>query len=81
MAQVVIRNIDDRIFERLKARAAAQHKSLEQSLRELLTEAARPNHPELLAELERIRAMTPPRQPGSDYPTAEELVREDRDLR
>ena len=81
MAQVVIRNIDDRIFERLKARAAAQHKSLEQSLRELLTEAARPNHPELLAELERIREMTPPRQPGSDYPTAEELVREDRDLR
>ena len=81
MAQVVIRNIDDRIFELLKARAAAQHKSLEQSLRELLTEAARPNHPELLAELERIRAMTPPRQPGSDYPTAEELVREDRDLR
>lgn len=81
MAQVVIRNIDDRVFERLKARAAAQRKPLEQSLRELLTEAARPNRPELLAELERIRAMTPPRQPGSDYPTAEPLVREDRDSR
>ena len=81
MAQVVIRNIDDRVFERLKARAAAQRKPLEQSLRELLTEAARPNRPELLAELERIRAMTPPRQPGSDYPTAEQLVREDRDSR
>jgi plasmid stability protein len=81
MAQVVIRNIDDRVFERLKARAAAQRKPLEQSLRELLTEAARPNHPELLAELERIRAMTPPPQPGSDYPTAEQLVREDRDSR
>ena len=81
MAQVVIRNIDDRVFERLKARAAAQRKPLEQSLREMLTEAARPNRPELLAELERIRAMTPPRQPGSDYPTAEQLVREDRDSR
>jgi plasmid stability protein len=81
MAQVVIRNIDDRVFERLKARAAAQRKPLEQSLRELLAEAARPNHSELLAELERIRAMTPPRQPGSDYPTAEQLVREDRDSR
>ena len=81
MAQVVIRNIDDRVFERLKARAAAQRKPLEQSLRELLTEAARPNHPELLAELERIRAMTPPPLPGSDYPTAEQLVREDRDSR
>jgi plasmid stability protein len=81
MAQVVIRNIDDRVFERLKARAVAQRKPLEQSLRELLTEAARPNRLELLAELERIRMMTPPRQPGSDYPTAEQLVREDRDSR
>jgi hypothetical protein len=36
---------------------------------------------ELLAELDRIRAMTPPRKPGVIYPTAEQLVREDRDAR
>jgi hypothetical protein len=35
----------------------------------------------LLAELERIRAMTPPHQPGAAYPTAEQLIREDRDTR
>jgi antitoxin FitA len=81
MAQVVIRNIDDRVIERLKLRAAAQHKSLEQCLREVLTEAAQPSRAELVAELERIRAMTPPRQPGVTYPTAEELIREDRDTR
>ena len=81
MAQVVIRNIEDRVIERLKLRAAAQHKSLEQCLREVLTEAARPNRAELLAELERIRAMTPPRQHGVKYPPAEELIREDRDTR
>lgn len=81
MAQVVIRNIDDRVVERLRARAAAQHKSLEQTLREVLTEAARPDRAELLAELERIRAMAPPRQPGADYPTAEQLIRDDRDSR
>jgi plasmid stability protein len=79
MGQVVIRNIDDRVVERLKARAAAEHKSLEQSLRELLSEAARPSRVELLADLDRIRAMTPPSRMA--FPTAEELIRADRDRR
>ena len=79
MGQVVIRNIDDRVLERLKAGAMAQRKSLEQSLRDLLTEAAKPSRAELLADLERIRAMTPPHKPDVTYPTAEELIREDRD--
>ena len=81
MGQVVIRNIDERVLDRLKVRAMAQRKSLEQSLRELLTEAARPSRAELLADLERIRAMTPARRPGVTYPTADELIREDRDTR
>jgi antitoxin FitA len=81
VGQVIIRNIDDRVVERLKARAAAQRKSLEQSLRDLLTEAAKPSRAELLAELERIRAMTAPRKPGATYPTVEQLIREDRDTR
>jgi plasmid stability protein len=78
---VVIRNIDDRVVERLKARAMAQRKSLEQSLRDLLTEAAKASRAKLPAELERIRAMTPPRKSGATFPTAEELIREDRDTR
>jgi antitoxin FitA len=81
VGQVIIRDVDDRVLERLKARAAAQRRSLEQSLRDLLTEAAKPSRAELLAELERIRAMTPPREPGVTYPTAEQLIREDRDRR
>ena len=81
MGQVVIRNLDDFVLERLKARAANQQKSLEQSLRELLTEAAKPNRAELLAEVDRIRSMTPPRRHGKPYPTAEQLVRESRDSR
>jgi len=59
----------------------AQRKSLEQSRRDRLTEAAKPDRAELLAELERIRAMTPPSEPGAAGPTAENLVREDRDTR
>jgi plasmid stability protein len=81
MGQVVIRNIDDGVIERLKARAAEQRKSLEQSLRELLAEAAKPSRSELIAEVERIRSMTPPAQPGKRYPTAEQLVRDSRDSR
>jgi antitoxin FitA len=81
MGQVVIRNIDDGVVERLKTRAAAQRKSLEQSLRELLTEAAKPSRTELTAEAERIRAMAPRRKKTGSYPTAESLIREDRDER
>jgi antitoxin FitA len=80
VGQVVIRNLDDRVLDRLKARAKAQHKSLEQLLRDLLAEAANPSRAELIADLERIRAMTPAR-PGVTYPTAEQLIREDRDTR
>ena len=81
MGQVIIRNIDDRLIARLKARAAAERKSLEQSLRELLIEAAAPTRAELLADLDRIRAMTPPRKTETTYPTAEQLVSQDRDAR
>ena len=79
MAQVVIRNIDDDVVERLKARAAAEKKSLEQKLRDVLTEAAKPSRAELIEELARCRAMTPPHPPGA--PLAEDLIREDRDSR
>jgi plasmid stability protein len=80
MGQVVIRNIEDRVLERLKGRAASQHKSLEQSLREILTDAAKPHPADLLAEAERIRAMSSP-PAGTRFPSAEDLIREARDSR
>lgn len=79
MAQVVIRNIDDAVIERLRERARTKKQSLEQTLRQVLTDAARPSRAELLAEIDRIRAMTPPRP--KDAPLAEDLIREDRDTR
>lgn len=79
MAQVVIRNIEDGVVERLKARAAAEKKSLEQTLRDVLTEAARPSRAEVIEELRRIRDLSPPLPPGA--PLAEDLIREDRDNR
>ena len=79
MAQVVIRNIDDDVVERLKVRAAAEKKSLEQKLRDVLTEAAVPSRAEVIEELRRIRETSPPLPPGA--PLAEDLVRDDRDSR
>lgn len=79
MAQVLIRNIDEQVIERLKARAAAERKSLEQKLRDILAEAAKPSRTERLEEMRRIRAMSPPLPPGALL--AEDLIREDRDSR
>lgn len=79
MAQVVIRNLDDDVVERLKARAADEKKSLEQKLRDVLTEAAKPSRAEVVAELARCRAMSPPLPPGA--PLAEDIIREMRDTR
>ncbi|MCC7045122.1 MAG: hypothetical protein IT562_00275 [Alphaproteobacteria bacterium] len=76
MAQVVIRNIDDAVIERLRKRAKAQRQSLEQTLRDALAAAAKPTRVELLREMARIRAMTPPRPKGA--PSLEKLIREGR---
>jgi plasmid stability protein len=78
---VIIRNTDDQVLERLKVRAMAQRKSLEQSSRELLTEAVSLSRADLVADLKRIRAMTPPRELGATYPSAETVIREERDTR
>jgi plasmid stability protein len=77
MAQVVVRNIDDDVIERLRRRAAERKQSLEQTLREILTEAARPTRAERVAEIDRIRAMTPKRL--TDDST--DLIRAERDRR
>ena len=76
MAQVLVRNLPDGVVTRLKARAARARHSLEQELREILIEAARPDRDEVLADIDRIRAMTP-EVPQTD---SAELIREDRDL-
>ena len=75
MAQVLVRNLSDDVVARLKARAARARHSLEQELRDILTEAARPRREEILADMDRIRALTP-KVPQTD---SAELIRADRD--
>jgi plasmid stability protein len=79
MAQVLIRNLDEAVVERLKSRAAAKQRSLEAELREILEEASRPTKAEALARIRAIVERSRPWQPGE--PTGAEMVREDRDGR
>jgi len=75
MGQVIVRNLDDETIVALKARAALRGNSLEQELRGILAQAARPGPKERLALADEIRAMTPrKRQINSTV-----LVREDRE--
>ena len=58
VSQVVVRNLDARVVVELKQRARRNGRSLEQELRVILARAARPGRRELIAEADRIRAMT-----------------------
>ena len=81
MGQILIRNLDDAVIHDLKRRATREKLSLEETVRRILAEAVkskRPSREELLAELDRIAAMSPP---ITEPPFAEDLIREDRDSR
>jgi antitoxin FitA len=75
MAQVIIRNLPDDVVARLKVRARQRKHSLEQELREILQEASQPSREEIIADIDRIRAMTPQKLQSSST----DLIREDRD--
>ena len=76
MATVTIRDLDEKVVTKLKARAKANHRSLEAELRELLSGVVKEQErrQRFLAKADRIAAMTPNvRQTDSA-----ELLREDR---
>lgn len=79
MGQVIVRNLEDKVIEQHRARAKARGVSLEQQLRDVLRDAARPSKDELLAEMELCRAMTPKLAPGARRMSAEDIIREIRD--
>ncbi|HRJ69616.1 MAG TPA: hypothetical protein PK812_08410 [Beijerinckiaceae bacterium] len=74
MGQILVRNLDDGVIARLKSKAKRDGKSLEQTAREALTSAVRPSRAEVIAELDRIRAMSKP-----SAVTSVELLRAFRD--
>ncbi len=74
MGQILVRNLDDGVIARLKKRAELENTSLEQSLRQILTEAAKPLPAEVAEEIDALRRAI---GPVSGDSTA--LIREDRD--
>jgi plasmid stability protein len=71
MAEVIIRNLDEVTVSALKARAAARGHSLEQELRLLLGEAARPTRDQVRETAASIRGLTK----GQVSMDLEELIR------
>jgi antitoxin FitA len=59
MGQLLVRNLDDRIIDQLKAKAELKGHSLEQELRAILTAAAPLTSEEKVAWSRRVRAMAP----------------------
>ncbi len=78
MAQVIVRNLDDRVVAILKRKAELHGRSLEQELREILSAAAPLTKNERMAMAKRIRAMTPSRVAQTD---SAKWIRADRDRR
>lgn len=76
MATVTIRDLDEKIIAKLKARAKSNNRSLEAELRELLSGIVKEQErrQRFLAKADRIAAMTP------DVPQTDsaKLLREDR---
>jgi plasmid stability protein len=60
MGQVLVRNLDDRVIENLKTKAELKGWSLEQELRDVLTNAALLTPEEKVAVFKKLRAMMPP---------------------
>jgi antitoxin FitA len=79
MGHVIVRNLEDEVIERHRARAKARGVSLEQELRDVLRHAARPSKEELLGRMDECRAMTPALPPGVKRISAEDIIREIRD--
>jgi plasmid stability protein len=74
MGQILVRNLDEAVIERLKLKAKRENSSLEQTVRDIITAAAKPSRQEVIDEIRRIRAM----MPASTLDSAA-LIREDRD--
>ena len=77
MAQVLVRDLEDDVVERLKRRARHNGRSLEAELRIILANAIKPTIEEAMEEMRRVREEFR----GRHFSDSAELIREDRDSR
>ena len=79
MATVHVRRLDPDVVERLKRRAAANHRSLENEIRWILTAAAEDQMATKLESFHELAARLRRRTQGRNQTPSEVLVRKDRD--
>ena len=78
MANALVRDLDDQVYERLKARAVGNNRSLEAELREILVAASKQVS---MAEARARAAEIRQRLSGRTHSDSAELIRVDRDTR
>ena len=77
MTDVLVPDVEEEVVERLRRRATAKGRPLEDELRDILRAAVKRDRSDMLARLDAVRSMTPPGPPIDS--TA--MIREDRDNR
>lgn len=75
MAQVLVRDIESVVVEKLRLRAQKNNRSLEAELRSILQKAAGEEMSEVLVEVAKVRALFA----GRTFSDSVELLREDRE--
>jgi len=76
MAQVLVRQLDDKIVERLKKRAKEHGRALQSEVKMILEEAV-PDYERAWKRIERFQKRL--RQSGRTFSDSASLIREDRD--
>lgn len=81
MAQILVRDLDDAVVERLKARAKANHRSLQGEVKAILEREVPPHMTpdEMVQAIEYWQDRW--RRLGRTFSDSAELIREDRDSR
>jgi plasmid stability protein len=75
MAQIIVRNLDDIVVERLKARARTNGRSLEAEVRLILEQSAKVD----MATARQMALDMRERLKGRKFPDVVDLIREDRE--
>lgn len=77
MAQVLVRNLNERVVARLKKRAANRGRSLQAEVKSILEEAAKEEAADFWKAADRIRERL--KRSGRTFSDSAALIREDRD--
>ncbi len=81
MANIILRNLDDALKEKLRRKAAHNGRSMSEELREIVREALSRRGPKHIAELKKLAAEIRALSAGRPQTPSEILVRETRDER